>query len=159
MIMLERGLSFEKIQEVIKQSIELFPEQGIIGSWLLVYIIVCVAAAVFSYPRYHKKSFGIFIISLFVTVTLVYSNELCHSKSLLGIHTLAYTIYGIWYSIFFALFYWITIGILYLCRQDNILNKKTRFVILFLSIAIICFTAQIWYGVLTTFIFLTAALL
>ncbi len=152
-------MSLETIKNIVEQSIELFQAQGALGSWLLVYILACVIVAVLTYPRYHKRGFTIFIILLLVTVTLVYNNELYHGTSLIGIHTLRYTIYGIWYSIVFAFFYWIIIGILSLCKQDNKLNIGTRVCILLFSTIIICLTAKIWYDVLTTLIFITAALL
>ena len=158
MLQIEHDLSFEKIQEVIEQSIDLFQEQEVLGIWFLTYIIVCTAVAVFTYPRCHRKSFWIFIISLFLTVTYVYQNELYHGP-IISWHILKYSVYGIWYSLFFALIFWIIICILYLCEQDKILNWKTRLLTLVFSVMILCLTARIWYGALTTMIFITAALL
>ena len=127
--------------------------QGIQGKWILIYIIICVGTAVFTFPKYHKKSFWIYTIALIVMITITRNylgGDLYFDK---GLHfdirdVVAFSYFGVLHSIVFSIFYWSIIWILLKCNEDGILSKWTRLIVMIVSIIAICLSSGAWDSVI-----------
>ncbi len=137
--------------ELVKGSIEMF--QGNEGLRLFISIIVCVFIASFTYPKYHKKSYVIYIFAKFLFMVLEHYKFkiesmvrlLIFEKNALILSSFySLLVYIGWHVVMLTLFFWWTIGTMTYCHVRKGGKICVRLGLMIFNICLICLFASIW---------------
>ncbi len=145
----------DPLMEFVKNSVEIF--RGTDGLYLFISIVVCIFIATFTYPKYHKQSYVIYVITKIISVALYkydYNikrliNFLFSETDTLWLsHLYVDFVYISWYVAMFSFFFWSTIGIMFVCNLRDGVKIRERIGIMFLMVCLICLFVILWYPTL-----------
>lgn len=120
-----------ELLEYLKNNLEFLASP--LGIFFVICTLVGIAIAVFSYPKHYVKEYFIYAIVAFFAVVTYYFCDLNGSGwKYVILHPgtyFQYITYGICYTPFFAIFYWISVGIVkIMCKEKK--NSVVKRIIL-----------------------------
>lgn len=132
-----------ELLEYLKNNLEFLASP--LGIFFVICTLVGIAIAVFSYPKHYVKAYFIYAIVAFFAVVTYYFCELNGAGWKYVILHLGcyfqYSTYGICYTPFFAVFYWISVGIAELLSKKKFSVTKRIILISILGLFAILFAS------------------
>lgn len=141
-----------KLFEFLRYSYDLLLEPSGVFFFLCTIIYICIS--VFAWPKKHIKAFFISFPFLFFIITLFFYHILKNPSS----HPIEYIEgfikllpFGVGYSIIFIIFYWLSVGISFLCSRQSPISTSKKCVLCILNSIVLWTFAKFWFS-LATFI-------
>lgn len=146
------SLEPNKIFEFLKYSFELLNNP--IGIFLFFCTIIFTCISIFTWPKKHIRSFFISFPLLFLCITIFFYHTV-KAPSVQPIKYIEGVIeimpFGIGYSIIYIIFYWLSVGISFLCSRQEPISTTRKIVLCMLNSIILWIFAKFWFS-LATFI-------
>lgn len=144
---------------ILRYSFELLYEPA--GIFLFLCTIVFICIAMFSWPKRHTQSFLISFPFLFLSIILFFYHAIKEPSAdpILYIEGIIKILpFGIGYSLIYIIFYWLSIGIAFLCSRKIQLSTTQKCILCILTSIILWIFSKLWFS-LATFITLLADML
>lgn len=153
------SLEPNKVFEFIIYSFELLDEP--IGIFLFLCTVIFMCISIFTWPQKHIKSFFISFPLLFLGITIAFY----HTIKTPSTHPISYiegiieiVPFGIGYSIIYIIFYWLSVGISFLCSRQVVMSTTRKCVLCVINSIILWIFTKFWFS-LATFITLLVDML
>jgi hypothetical protein len=136
-----------KVVEYIRDSIELLNEP--MGRILFLFTVIVVCISIFTFPKKHIKSFFISVPLLFLGITIAFyhitnapvDEPIMYIEGIIEMMPLS-----IRYFIIYMIFYWISVGIAYICSQQVALSTTIKCVLCIVNSIILWIFAKFWFS-------------